>query len=124
MTNQLQGEVLFAGWTGSTDDANWAYTPWMPVRGDVGTFGVELIANKTATLEWEVQTRDRDDPTAISEIVTGVTALAAPGLSIETSGPGLAKELVRYRFATGAGSANTTDYVHFRALQPSWQVDR
>ena len=34
-----------------------------------------------------------------------------------------AKQWVRYRFKTGS-TASTSNYITFRALQPSWQVDR
>lgn len=119
MTNQLQGELLFKGWTG-VDPADWAYTPWMPVRGDKATFGVEVVAINGVTLTWEVQTRDLENP-SVSVIATpvGMTTVTTLYAFNATA----AKQLVRYRFKTGSG-ASTTDYVVFRALQPSWQVDR
>lgn len=121
MTNQLQGETLFGGWTG-TAAADWAHTPWVPVRGDFATFAVQVLAINGITLTWEVQTRTLEDPT--------VTTIAGSGgsLTITTVSVGKSlnstacKQLVRYRFKTG--SASTTNYVTLRALQPSWQVDR
>ena len=116
MTNQLQGELLFGGWTG-VSEADWAYTPWLQARGDMATFGVEVVASSGVTLTWEVQTRTEENPAAISIIVastTSATAMTSPGSP--------AQQMVRYRFKTGAVS--TTNFVVFRALQPSWQVDR
>ena len=124
MTNQLQGEMLFSGWSGSTA-ADWVYTPWMPARGDIGTFGVQVLQRNGVTLTWNVETRTSESASAnnlfasdqtISSITTGVATNS--GGSDE-----LAKEWVRYKFKTGS-TANTTDYVGFRALQPSWRVTR
>lgn len=122
MTNQLQGEILFKGWSG-TGDNDWANTPWMPVRGGKATFGVEVVAINGVTLTWEVQTRDLESPSvttiATPAGMTTVTTLYA----FNSTSLAVAKQLVRYRFKTGSG-ASTTDYVIFRALQPSWQIDR
>ena len=120
MTNQLQGEILFKGWTG-TDPEDWAYTPWMPVRGDTATYGVEVLAIQgTITLTWELETRKLEDP-AVTSIGTAPVAMTAPGTQYDFASG--AQQLVRYKFKTGSG-ASTTDYVVFRALQPSWQADR
>lgn len=55
MTSQMQGEILFDGWSG-TGDGDWVYTPWMPVRGNYAMFGVQMLANEGGiTLGWEVQ---------------------------------------------------------------------
>ncbi len=54
MTNQLQGEILFDGWSGSTA-ADWVYTPWITVRGDIATFAVQIIQNQGSQLVWQVQ---------------------------------------------------------------------
>jgi len=124
MTNQLQGEVLFQGWSGTTA-ADWCYTPWMPVRGDEATFGVEVLGRASSVnLNWNVETRTSES-TSVEEMFTtdilsnavGVKITAISDISVK------AKELVRYKFRTG-DTASTTDYVHFRALQPSWQADR
>jgi|JRYL01.1.fsa_nt_gb hypothetical protein len=57
MTKQLQGEIRLAGWSGATD-GDWAYTPWMPVRGDKATAGVEVLALEGgANLTWEAPTQ-------------------------------------------------------------------
>jgi hypothetical protein len=122
MTNQLQGETLFAGWSGSTA-ADWAYTPWMPVRGDIGTFGVQVLQRNVVDLTWNVETRTSESSTAdplfsSDQTVSSITT----GLATNTS-DSPAKEWVRYKFKTGV-SANVTDYVGFRALQPSWRVNR
>ena len=117
MTNQMQGELLFDGWAGGSAD-EWAYTPWLPVRGDVGTFGVEIEFSST-TLTWDVETRTIESPTA-----TSILASVQTGAGSVTSDPTKpAKQLVRYRFHTDS-SASTSGRVVFRALQPSWQVDR
>jgi hypothetical protein len=118
MTNQLQGEILFQGWKGGAGEDGWVHTPWIPVRGDHAVFGVQVTYNGGATLSWEVQTRTLEDPSTVTSIVTGQTGTA----TARNSTP-LAQELVRYRFNTGS-TASTTVYVVFRALQPSWQVDR
>lgn len=131
MTNQLQGEILFAGWEGQTsnpyapgDEASWAHTPWMPVRGDIATFAVEAVAaGGTISLGWEIQTRTAEDGAIPTTIATG-TALTGVGTSSVTNTTGnRAKQWVRYRFKTGS-TPSTSNYIIFRALQPSWQVDR
>ena len=126
MTNQLQGETLFAGWAGDTS-ANWAYTPWLTVRGDFATFGVEVLVSSGATLDWGVETRMIDNSAVPVVILSGI-AVAPPVVSITPvvklgQNTVAAQELVRYRFKTGA-TASTANFVTFRALQPSWQVDR
>ncbi len=125
MTNQLQGEILFQGWSGGYspgDEVNWAYTPWMPVRGDLATFGVQVVNANSMTLTWEVQTRTLEDPATVSTITTPVVTSASGTLyAMATVGPG--QQLVRYRFSTGSG-ATTANWMVLRALQPSWQVDR
>lgn len=119
MTNQLQGEILFAGWTGLSD-TDWAYTPWLPVRADFATFGVQVLARNGVTLTWEVETRTAENPTPSATIIT---AVAMSSITTATALNGTrCQQMFRYRFKTG--SASTTDYVIFRALQPSWQVDR
>ncbi|MCC7063406.1 MAG: hypothetical protein IT456_11415 [Planctomycetes bacterium] len=122
MTNQLQGEILFKGWAGGADAAAWAYTPWMPVRGDVGTFGVEVTYLGGVTLTWNVQTRSLEDPSTITTILAADQTTAAVG-PVSATSTVAAKQLVRYRFSTGA-TASTTDFALLRALQPSWQGDR
>ena len=118
MTNQLQGEILFGGWTG-TDPSDWAYTPWMPVRSDFATFGVQVLARNGVTLTWGVQTRTAESPT-VTDVVTGVNMSTITTTTARNSTA--CQQMFRYRFQTGA--ASTTDYVIFRALAPSWQVDR
>ena len=124
MTNQLQGEVLFRGWDSTADPEQWVYTPWMPVRGDIGTFGVQVLNVSGVTLTWCVETRTAEDPDDVDELFTNQTATTVGTFTI-TSSPAeqKARQWVRYRFATG-GTANTSDYVIFRALQPSWESNR
>ncbi len=121
MTNQMQGEILFKGWAGGTGggtEDDWVYTPWMPVRGDVATFAVEVIKQTSGcTLTWNVETRTRESTTATLLLSNQTNTAAA------TSSVGSALELVRYKFSTGSG-ASTSEWVVFRALQPSWQADR
>ncbi len=122
MTNQLQGEILFAGWSGSSA-GDWAYTPWMPVRGDKATYAVEIIKLAGVTsLKWEVQTRDLEDPSTIDTPVS-VQTQTAVGVLVVTPGATPARQLVRYRFWI-VGTESINNYVIFRALQPSWQADR
>ena len=129
MTNQMQGEILFAGWEGGSlpADANkWAYTPWMAVRGDIATFGVEVLQINGPGgfgLSWEVQTRTAEDPASLVTLVAGA-AVTAPGVSTVANSANLCKELVRYRFCTGAAAGSTANYIIVRALQPSWQQNR
>jgi hypothetical protein len=115
MTNQIQGEILFDGWAGGAED-QWVYTPWMPVRGDFGTFGVEVEFSNT-TLSWTVETRTIED--AAATVILSSTQTGAGTVTSTVR----AKQLVRYKFHT-ASSASTDGRVVFRALQPSWQVDR
>jgi hypothetical protein len=120
MTNQIQGEVLFAGWVGGGSEDGWAHTPWMPVRGDFGTFGVEIVVAGGATLTWEVQTRKVE--AAATTVVVAAASASAAGVYLRQNTTAC-EQLVRYRFNTGA-TASTTVFVIVRALQPSWQVDR
>lgn len=96
----------------------------MPVRGDVATFGVEVLqVSGTITLNWEVQTRTAEDPASTVLTLVAGTAMSAPGVTTVANSTNLCKQLVRYRFNTG-GTASTANCIIFRALQPSWQVDR
>jgi len=124
MTNQMQGEILFGGWSGSTS-ADWAYTPWMPVRGDIGTFGVQVLQRNGVTLTWNVETRSLESTTVEALFNTNRTvSTVTTDTGTNTGGSDVpAKELVRYRFHTG-GTASLTDFVVFRALQPSWRANR
>lgn len=123
MTNQMQGEILFVGWEGE-NDGEWAYTPWMPVRGNFATFGVEVLSIRgvSVTLGWEVQTRTVEDPTTEDEIFSSVQTMTVVGVGQHVNNFAC-KELVRYRFRV-PGTASTTDCVVFRALIPSWRTDR
>ena len=121
MTNQLQGEILFGGWEGAAAD-EWAYTPWMPVRGDLATFGVEVTFVSGITLTWDVETRTTEDPASVvSTILSAPQTInsVATGVAVNSTN---AKQLVRYKFKTG--NASTANFVVFRALQPSWQANR
>lgn len=126
MTNQMQGEILFRGWEGGVDPGDedeWAYTPWMPVRGDFATFGVEVLAiTGSTTLGWEVQTRTAEDPAVTSAFGGSIQSLTAVGVG-QFMNTAACKQLVRYRFRT-PGTVGTSSYVVFRALMPSWQADR
>ena len=121
MTNQVQGELLFA-----CNEAYSFYTPWLPVRGDRATFGVEVIAiTANCDLKWSVQTREREDPGSYGDPVAPQLE-SSPGVSTmlsSSAASNLCKELVRYKLTT-AGATSTSEFVVFRVLQPSWQVDR
>lgn len=122
MTNQIQGEILFAGVTA-------VYTPWMPVRGDSATFGVEIlqITSATTSLKWSVQTRTTEDPNPTNygePVATETDSTIAVHLKLSSSTPAdLCQELVRYKFET-TGTPSAASFAVFRALQPSWQSDR
>lgn len=122
MTNQMQGEILFVGWDGG-NDGQWAYTPWMPVRGNFATFGVEMIAKQgSLTLTWQVQTRTAEDPATTDLIFLTDPTMTSTGVSQKVNDtPCL--QMVRYRFKL-PGGPSTSDYVIIRALMPSWQTDR
>ena len=124
MTNQIQGETLFKGWAGAgTDD--WVYTPWLTVRGDVATFAIEVTAVSGVTVTWNVETRTRES-TTVENVFNSNQTISATGIDPATNDGASdvpAKELVRYKYATGSG-ASTTDFVTLRALQPAWQADR
>ena len=124
MTNQMQGEILYAGWAGSSS-ATWAYTPWMSVRGDIGTFGVQVLQRNAVTLTWNVETRSLESTTTEALFNTNRTVSSiTTDVGTNTGASDLpAKELVRYRFHTGS-TASLTEFVVFRALQPSWRVNR
>ncbi len=120
MTNQLQGEMLFAGWAD-----NWVYTPWMPVRGDIGTFGVQVLQRNVVNLTWNVETRTSESSSAVKLFASDQTVSSiTTGVATNDGGSDEpAREWVRYMFKTG-GSPNVTDYVGFRALDPSWRDNR
>ena len=124
MTNQTQGEILFEGWKGDgADPKTWVYTPWMPVQGDFGLFAVEITYIVSGvTLQWEVQTRTREDVTANAGMSATQTATAVGIHSAENTTA--LEELFRYRIATNTMTASKTDFVVVRALPPSWEVDR
>ena len=98
----------------------------MTVRGDQATYAVEVLQiTGSTTLTWGVQTRTLEDPNPAicgdpvasrGVTATGVDAVVAPAGDA-------AEQLVRYWFYVG-GSDSVTNYVIFRALQPSWQADR
>lgn len=119
MTNQVNGEILFQG-----VDAG-VYTPWMPVRGDRGTFAVEVMQKTSGiTLTWRVETRKRDEEPATPLYVTASASVTGTSTGVFTEvSTADALELVRYCFTT-PGTPNASDFVVFRALNPSWQIDR
>lgn len=119
MTNQVNGEILFQG------VKNGVYTPWMPVRGDRATFAIEVMQKTSAiTLTWRVETRKREEEPGSPIYVTASASVTGGSTGVFTEvSTGDALELVRYWFTT-PGTANATDYVVFRALNPSWQIDR
>ena len=119
MTNQIQGEILFDGWPGSSPDG-YVYSPWTTVRGDVATFGVEIVVAGGGTVTWDVQTRKLES--AAATVITAASMVSAAGVSL-VQNTTACEQLVRYRMKT-LGTASTTAFVMVRALQPSWQVDR
>lgn len=124
MTNQMQGEILFGGWSGS-GSSDWVYTPWMPVRGDIGTFTVQVLQRNGVTLTWNVETRTSES-TTIEALFASNRTVSSVTTDTGTNDGGSdvpAKELVRYRFSTG-GTASVTDFVVLRALAPSWRANR
>ena len=118
MTNQIQGEILFAAASG-------IYTPWMPVRGDRATFGVEVLQASGGTLKWSVETRTLDDPVVGGDPVALTTYVGSGAQLVLSSAASvdLCQELVRYKFEV-TGTAGADKFVVFRALQPAWQNDR
>lgn len=121
MTNQIQGEVLFGGWAGTAGDSTtWVYTPWQPVRGTTGTFGVQILQTSGISLIWCVETRTSEEATSTDLF----TPTSSSGVNtFTTTNTVSTKEMYRYRFAT-TSTSNVTDWVHFRALTPSWNTDR
>jgi hypothetical protein len=100
----------------------------MPVRGDRATYGLEVLRLEDgATLIWEVQTRILESGTGSFDTpVPATTPITSPGVyAVVPVIPGAvpAKQLIRYRFRV-TGSASVSAYAIFRALQPSWQVNR
>ena len=122
MTKQLQGEIRLVAWSGA-GDGDWAYTLWMPLRGDQATYGVDVPAlDGGGNLTWEVQTQTLASGSPVDTTIAATT-LSFSGVSTVTSTSVPAKELVRYR-SRAAGSDSAEAYVMFRALQPSWQANR
>jgi hypothetical protein len=119
MTNQIQGEVLFDGWPGTSADG-YVYSPWMTVRGDVATFGVEIVVAGGGTLTWDVETRKLESAT--TTVITSASAVTTAGVSLQKNTTAC-EQLVRYRMRTSS-TVSTTAFVMVRALQPSWQVNR
>lgn len=93
MTNQVIGEIMFAGVNPSA--GSMLTTPWMPVRGDKATFGVEVLQVSGVSLKWFAQTRTRED-SAVTALMAEQT-LAATGVATAVNTTS-AKELVRYVF--------------------------
>lgn len=112
MTNQLQGEMLFAGWSGSTSE-DWVYTPWMPVRGDIGTFGVQILQRNNVTLTWNVETRTSESAAIDALFASDQTAGAIDTFAATNVGGSNipAKEWVRYRFKTAGTQASWDVYL-------------
>lgn len=125
MTNQIQGEILFQGINSGANPAQYVYTPWMPAQGDKGTFGIEILKiTSSTTIKWSVETRTAEDPTTMAlfddetATATGVHLVEADAATIAAK----AKQLVRYRIATGA-TGDVSKYAILRVLEPSWQLD-
>jgi len=95
------------------------------LRGNIGTFGVEVLEANGGTLKWSVETRTLEDPAVGGEPVA-LTTHGGSGvqlvLSSSTVGD-VCQELVRYKFQVD-GTESAANFVVFRALQPSWQNDR
>jgi len=128
MTNQIQGEILFKGIDSAAGPpAEWVYTPWMPVHGDLATFGIEILQITSAiTITWNVETRTVEDPATLNDLYDANQTGGSPsavGVYIAALPDHDAEELVRYKIATGA-TADVTEWAVVRALQPSWQTDR
>jgi hypothetical protein len=122
MTNQIQGEILFKG----IDKASgqWVYSPWMPVHGIMGSFGIEILqmSAPAPTITWQVETRTLAANTALPICAeqTGVLGVNIIGPSSLVTNP--IQELVRYKIATGATS-DASKWAVLRVLAPSWQQD-
>jgi hypothetical protein len=122
MTNQIQGEILFKGINSGNDE--WVYTPWMPVRGDIATYAIEITQlGGTITVTWNVETRKEEEPesTAVDIFASNQTR-STTGVGAATATV-KAKQWIRYKFATGSGG-DATVWAMVRALAPSWQVNR
>lgn len=129
MTQQTQGEQLFAGIAG-TSPATYVYTPWMPSAGDTAVFGLEIFnITSSLTLKWNVETKNSEDVDAsATELMTTDQSETTVGVKYSKDGGASTapldgcKELYRYRFATG-GTASITEWVNFRELAPAWQLN-
>lgn len=122
MTNQIQGEVLFDGWPGGAGVDGYVYSPWITVRGDVATFGVEIVVAGGGTLTWDVQTRKLESSANPPTVITSASTVTGVGVYL-LQNTTACEQLVRYRMKTSS-TVSTTAFVMVRALQPSWQVDR
>jgi len=107
------GEVIFEGYTTF-------YSPWFPRGGDDAVFILETFDISGLTLTWTFWTKNAEDTDASATQVGSAETITAAGLK-ETSLLSGFKELVRYKFSTGA--TPSMDWVHFRVLNPSWQYN-
>ncbi|MHC5063705.1 MAG: hypothetical protein ACYTG5_07010 [Planctomycetota bacterium] len=104
------GEVIFEGYQSF-------YSPWFPRGANVAKFSIEVFAITGMTLSWEVETKNSEDVDSSAVQVGSTQTETAAGVSTTSKFTGF-KELVRYKFKTGA--TPSLDWVHFRMLNPAW----
>lgn len=118
MTNQIQGEIIFQGITGS----DYIYTPWMPVHGTRGTFALEILEIVTDfDVVWNGETRTRESSAATPLLTSDVTDNST-GVHTFFANTDM-EELVRYRVTTGSATVDVGKWAVIRFLEPSWQLD-
>ena len=113
----FDGQILIGGTSGPT-----IYSPWFPRQGDFLIATLQVISTAatggTKTLKVEVATKNTED-TGDGTVVAGdltIEANAASFTESNTWGPGVLKELVRFKFTI---SSDGDDWL-FRMLDPVW----
>ena len=91
----------------------------MPRGGDSAVFTLQVMGlSSSITMTWTVETKNVEDADSSASTVGSAVTVNASGLHYTATLTGF-KELVRFRYDTG--STGSMDWIHFRALEPSWQ---
>ena len=117
MAERVIGDTVFEGADSSTTPKSSLYSPWFPRGGDAAVFTLEVISINGLTLTWVVETKNSEDANSAASTVGSAVTATTTGLKYTATLTGF-EELVRFRYDTG--SSASMDWVHFRALNPSW----
>ncbi|MEZ4495177.1 MAG: hypothetical protein R3C29_17915 [Dehalococcoidia bacterium] len=116
----FQAQMLHANGT-ATETA--VYSPWFPRGGDNIIFAADLVAQSSGNgkIDIDLLTKNSEDTGDGTAVTSSTLSLTDPGVG-SLLVRGTLEELVRFRF-TLSTDADSTDWVIFRVLQPSWFND-